>query len=70
MAFEYAGNMRGLGSPIVRPMQVSADCYVGQLLMADAGTGGNVLPAVAVLLIKETRRLMIPPKPHKLLMIL
>lgn len=41
MAFEYAGNMRGTGSPVVRPMQVSGDMYVGQMVRADLGTGGT-----------------------------
>jgi hypothetical protein len=50
MAFEYAGNMRGLGSPIINRFQIGATCYVGQLLRADGvsgGTGGMVIPAAA-----------------------
>ena len=47
MAFEYAGNMRGLGSPVVHRLQVGANCYVGQMLRSDTdvgGTGGHVIP--------------------------
>jgi hypothetical protein len=50
MAFEYAGNMYGVGSPIVANFQIGATCYVGQLLQWDAvssGTGGMVVPIEA-----------------------
>lgn len=49
MAFTYAGSMHG-GAPIVRNLQISADCYVGQMIRADAGTsglGGHVSPMAA-----------------------
>lgn len=43
MAFRWAGDLSG-AAPIVRTLQASADCYVGQLVRTDINAGGAVEP--------------------------
>lgn len=43
MAFTWAGDLSG-AAPVVKVFQAAADCYVGQLVRADANAGGMVEP--------------------------
>jgi len=43
MAFSWAGDLSG-ANPVVRRVQVAADCYQGQLLIWDLNAGGLVEP--------------------------
>jgi hypothetical protein len=47
MAFEYAGSLYGATTPFIMPMQLSADCYVGQMVRRDANAGGIIEPMAA-----------------------
>uniref|UniRef100_A0A6M3K612 Uncharacterized protein n=1 Tax=viral metagenome TaxID=1070528 RepID=A0A6M3K612_9ZZZZ len=44
--FQWAGDLTG-AAPVIRTMQVAANCYVGQLLREDANAGGLVEPIAA-----------------------
>jgi len=47
MAFQYLGEITGGFAPVIKDMQVAANCYQGQLLKYDADAGGLVEPVAA-----------------------
>jgi hypothetical protein len=47
MAFEYSGSVYGGTAPLIQRVQLSANCYVGQMVRRDADAGGVIEPMAA-----------------------